>query len=181
MGDAPATVVAKLQDMAEAASGGLLLLTDAGALAADAPAARALAAALAPLPPRAGVVLAGLPDELAALLTTTPGLAAAFPPPVLLPPPDAAQVAAEVASRAEALQLRPPAGLAARLAPRVQARLAAGAGGAGSAAARGDELAEQLLQEAVGSLARRAAAAAEQVVGAAAVPPLALRDEDFGL
>ena len=44
------------QDMVEAASGGLLLLQDAGALAADAAAARALAAALAPLPPRAAVV-----------------------------------------------------------------------------------------------------------------------------
>ena len=36
VGDSAVVVVAKLQDMVEAASGGLLLLQDAGALAVDA-------------------------------------------------------------------------------------------------------------------------------------------------
>ena len=74
----------------------MLVLHDAGALADEHGAARSLSAALASLPPTSGVVLLGLPDEMASLFKTTPGLSAAVPCCVTLPALTAAQAARKV-------------------------------------------------------------------------------------
>ena len=74
-----------LEDICEAAGGGMLLLHDADSLLASAPAARHLAAALALLPPKSGVVLLGTSGELMSLFRTTPALRAACPVTLALP------------------------------------------------------------------------------------------------
>jgi len=201
VGESLAVIVAKLHDMAEAATGSMLLLTDVGALATDGAgagsgstggttAARALAAVLSPLPARACVVLLGDTLELPALLRNTAGLGACFPPPLLLPALDATQVAAAVVRRADALRLVVPPQLESRLVAHVS-----GGGGGGNGALAADltaqsgQLVDMLLLQAVGALARRTSAAAEDakladgrelgVGGSATTHELA--PEDFGL
>jgi len=75
-----------LEDLREAAGGGMLLLHDSDSLLASAQAARHLAAALALLPPKSGVVLLGTSVlELMSLFRTTPALRAACPVTLALP------------------------------------------------------------------------------------------------
>jgi len=172
VGEPLAVVAAKLHDMAESATGSMLLLTDVGALASDgaavssgssggATAARALAAVLSSLPVRACVVLLGETRELPALLRDTAGLGACFPPPLLLPALNATQVAADVVRRANTLRLVVPPQLEHRLIVHIS-----GGGGGGNGApvaeitAHSEQLVEMLLLQAVGALARRTAATA---------------------
>ena len=166
IGEPLAVIFAKLHDMAEAATGSMLLLTDVGALATDgsgagsgstggATAVRALAAVLSKLPARACVVLLGDTQELPALLRDSSGLGACFPPPLLLPPLNATQVAAAVVRRADALRLV--------VSPQLEQRLVAfvshgnGALAADSSVHSG-QFVDALLLRAVGALARRISA-----------------------
>lgn len=136
--------LARLEDICEAAEGGMLVLHDVGALVDDPQAARAVGAALGALPPRTALALLGSPDETRALLDATPTLRAACPTALLLRELTAADVCGRITARAEA-EVGAPLGAPAAeaLLKRLQAE------------ARPALLEEALLQAAAGSYARR--------------------------
>ena len=86
-GDVASVAMAKLADMADAAAGGMLLITDAGALADDASAARALGASLRSLPAGSAAALLGGADEVTDTPATLPLLPILPPAPMTTTPP----------------------------------------------------------------------------------------------
>jgi DNA polymerase III delta prime subunit len=136
--------LARLEDICEAAEGGMLVLHDAGALVDDPQAARAVGAALGALPARTAVALLGSPAETQALLEATPTLRAACPTALHLRELTAADVCARITARAQAEVGAPLGAPAAKaLLKRLQAE------------PRPALLEEALLQAAAGSYARR--------------------------
>ena len=150
-GESSASVTAKLEDILDTASGGMLVLHDVGALATAPGVSRALAAALADVPHTTAVVLVGLPEEAAALLQQQPTLAALFPAPLTLPDLSPTEVANLVRERAaNDYELSLGAGVHAQLQQHLQHH-------ASHSLLQNGALADSLLQAAVGRLATRAA------------------------
>lgn len=85
LGEKGGGVSAKLDDMLEAASGGMLVLRDAGALVQAGEVRRVVAGRVGCVPPSTSLVLMGEPAEMAVLLESTPELAACFSSQVTLP------------------------------------------------------------------------------------------------
>lgn len=152
VGESASSATAKLEDIIDSATGGMLVLNDAGVLATAPVVARALAATLASLPHTTAVVLVGLQEETSHLLQQSVSLAALFPPPLELPdlsPKEVARLVTQRAASELALSLAP--GLEEQLAHHLRVATS-------QSLLRNGALADALLQTAVGRLATRAAA-----------------------